>query len=243
MRRSVGSLGLLILALAASAAGQTRVFDPPVLRGVVREIDCIVDERPAPRPSPGPGREVAGLSSERCFAELDRRGVGYERAQAEGVAMPLRLRGPIGGVRIEGGSEVTQILDCRLAVALARWLEQAPPGLASMRHYSMYRPGARVAGTGRVSGHAHGLAIDLASIEIEGDAVEVERDWQPRERGADPCLRQLPELPGAASLRALVCAGVQADLFQVVLTPHHDRAHHNHVHLEVRPGVDWSFVR
>jgi hypothetical protein len=41
----------------------------------------------------------------------------------------------------------------------------------------------------------------------------------------------------------MVCAAVSADLFQVVLTPHYDRAHGNHVHLEVVPGVPWSFVR
>jgi len=27
-----------------------------------------------------------------------------------------------------------------------------------------------------------------------------------------------------------------------VLTPHHDDAHANHVHLELRPGVDWSLL-
>jgi len=28
-----------------------------------------------------------------------------------------------------------------------------------------------------------------------------------------------------------------------VLTPHHDRAHQNHVHLELVPDVPWSYVR
>jgi hypothetical protein len=27
-----------------------------------------------------------------------------------------------------------------------------------------------------------------------------------------------------------------------VLTPHHDRAHQNHVHLELVPDVDWTYV-
>ena len=47
----------------------------------------------------------------------------------------------------------------------------------------------------------------------------------------------------SARLRRLVCAAVEADLFQVVLTPHYDHAHQNHVHLELVPDVDWSFVR
>jgi hypothetical protein len=44
-------------------------------------------------------------------------------------------------------------------------------------------------------------------------------------------------------MRGVICAAVQRDLFQVVLTPHHDAAHANHVHLEIRPGVDWTYVR
>ena len=39
-----------------------------------------------------------------------------------------------------------------------------------------------------------------------------------------------------------MCDAVERDLFQVVITPHHDRAHQNHVHLELVPEVDWSYV-
>jgi hypothetical protein len=28
-----------------------------------------------------------------------------------------------------------------------------------------------------------------------------------------------------------------------VLTPHYNRAHENHVHLEIKPEVDWTYVR
>ena len=44
-------------------------------------------------------------------------------------------------------------------------------------------------------------------------------------------------------LRGLVCQAVERSLFQVVLTPHHDRAHGNHVHLELKPEVNWTYVR
>jgi hypothetical protein len=40
-----------------------------------------------------------------------------------------------------------------------------------------------------------------------------------------------------------VCQAVENSLFQVVLTPHHDRAHENHVHLELKPEVSWTYVR
>jgi hypothetical protein len=45
------------------------------------------------------------------------------------------------------------------------------------------------------------------------------------------------------TLRSLVCSAARQELFQVILTPHHDRAHRNHVHLELRPGVDWDYIR
>ena len=44
-------------------------------------------------------------------------------------------------------------------------------------------------------------------------------------------------------LRGLVCDAIDDALFQVVITPHHDRAHADHVHLELRPEVSWIYVR
>ena len=47
----------------------------------------------------------------------------------------------------------------------------------------------------------------------------------------------------AIELREIVCAAVEQRLFNVVLTPNHNRAHRNHFHLEVMPGVEWMLVR
>jgi hypothetical protein len=44
-------------------------------------------------------------------------------------------------------------------------------------------------------------------------------------------------------MRGVVCDAVARGLFDVVLTPHHDDAHGNHVHLEVKPDVNWTYVR
>jgi two-component system CheB/CheR fusion protein len=44
-------------------------------------------------------------------------------------------------------------------------------------------------------------------------------------------------------LREIVCAAVDQQLFNVVLTPDFNRAHRNHFHLEVMPGVQWMLVR
>jgi hypothetical protein len=99
------------------------------------------------------------------------------------------------------------------------------------------RTGARVARTGNPSGHSRALAIDAARFHFgDGSVLDVLDDWGDRTRGAEPCI-------GDGVLRGLVCDAVEAGLFQIVITPHHNRAHHNHVHLEVLPGAESNYVR
>ncbi len=108
----------------------------------------------------------------------------------------------------------------------------------------IYRPAARVRTTGGPSGHASGTAIDAAwFVREDGTTLEVERDWSDKTIGASPCPARDDEPEPQRLLRSLVCDAVEADLFQVVVTPHGDRRHHNHVHLEIRPDVDWTHVR
>jgi hypothetical protein len=87
------------------------------------------------------------------------------------------------------------------------------------------------------------MAIDAARFHIAGGQVlDVDRDWDERERGGDPCPVRPNEPASSQLLRRVVCDAVAEDLFQVVITPHHDRAHQDHVHLELVPDVDWSYV-
>jgi hypothetical protein len=108
----------------------------------------------------------------------------------------------------------------------------------------MYRPGARVGGDGAVSGHAHGLAIDAARFTLNnGVVVDVLDDWEGRKRGQSPCPVRRDESSGSRLLRKVTCSAVDDKVFQVVLTPHYNQAHNNHVHLERKPEVDWTYVR
>jgi hypothetical protein len=187
-----------------------------------------------------------------CYARLDDAGIRYERvdkSQAQGVQYPTRLHGPIGGVEIvqhdQRAPKKQSILDCRLALAVLTWapsLRRA--GVRRIEHYSMYRPGARVGGSGAKSGHSSGMALDAARFHLDGgEVVDVLTDWEDRDRGDAPCPRREDEAWPSRLLRGLVCDAVDRNLFQVVITPHHDRAHENHVHLELRPEVDWTYVR
>jgi hypothetical protein len=205
------------------------------------------------------GRAIADLEKSRCEAILRGHGVRFTSLgpeDADGVEQPVRLEGPVAGVEVRHrshglGSRARQrrirrlsILDCRLVVGVLAW---APTlrgaGIARLEHYSVYRPGARVNGAGRPSGHASGLAIDVGELLLDdGRRVVVEEAWTDRRRGVAPC----PARPGDSDdlrlLRDLVCGAFDAELFQVVLTPHHDTHHENHLHLELRAGVTWSLL-
>jgi len=190
---------------------------------------------------------VAGAA---CFDELRRLGVAFEQVppdEAGGVALPMRLMGPVGGVTFAPADKTAThaILDCQLALALHAWApDLRQRGVVRVEHYSMYRANARVAGDGRVSGHAHGLAIDAARFTLEdGTLLDVLTDWEGREHGAAPCPMRPDEAFGSRLLRSVTCEAVDQTLFQIVITPHHDRAHANHVHLECKPEVDWTYVR
>lgn len=211
------------------------------------------------RPQIPEGRAIGDLDRAGCEAILRSRNVAFARVddgEAPGVAQPIRLEGPIAGVTLRHRSEGRgsrrrrrrirrlSILDCRVAVAILAWSATLRgAGVRSLEHYSVYRPGAQVAGSGRPSGHASGLAVDLGVLVLDDDRrVVVEEAWRDRRRSVAPCPAREGDDDDQRLLRDLVCAAADADLFQVVLTPHHDEAHENHVHLELRPGVSWSLL-
>ena len=199
---------------------------------------------------PEPEDERSAGSVTECHRTLSAAGVRFEvlpRSAAPGVRWPIRLRSSIRGVTFEALDKdpTHSILDCRLGLALLRWApDLRRAGVRRVEHFSMYRPGARVAGSGAVSGHAHGMAIDAARFTLRSGAViDVLDDWEGRRRGQSPCPVRREEGRASRVLRTVTCAAVDDQLFQVVLTPHYNKAHENHVHLEEKPDVDWTYVR
>src|SRR5690606_30084708 len=126
---------------------------------------------------------IAGLDATTCVAYLESRDVAFETldpAEIEGVGIPIRLVGPLDGVLIQftNRSELHEILDCRLAVALLAWAPSLrAAGITAIRHLSTYRPGARVGGSGRPSGHAHALAIDVAQMDRGDEHLSILEAW------------------------------------------------------------------
>lgn len=186
------------------------------------------------------------MSRAACEAYLRGKGVAFSWLEEDvAVQMPIRLRGPIRGIEYlyEGRNPLHEVMDCRLAAALYQWADMLE-GVSGIQHFSIYRPGARVSRSGKKSGHATGLAIDVGWVVREdGERWSVENDWTDRRRGVAPCEVDDEGDAPMDHMRRWVCAAAEAKLFQVILTPHHDRRHHNHLHLELRPGVDWDYVR
>lgn len=202
------------------------------------------DTTPATSLAPRPPR-----SAKACYDRLWKAGSTFElvrKARARGVRMPIRVTGRIGGVQVlsRGGRDVHEIIDCRLALQILAWAPALrAAGVDAIEHYSVYRPGARTR-RGKRSGHASGLAIDVAAYRMsDGSVVDVLTDWEERDRDEPPCPRRPHEAWGSRVLRGTVCEAVDDALFSVVLTPHHDDAHQNHVHLELKVGTDWTYVK
>ncbi len=76
--------------------------------------------------------------------------------------------------------------------------------------------------------------------------LDVEHDFHGT-LGAPPCgpgaAAPSPATPEARELRSIACEAVDQHMFTTILTPSYDRAHRNHFHLEVTPGVRWYLVR
>ncbi len=205
---------------------------------------------PAKRPDLPRGRAIAALTGEQCRSLLVAYDVPHEVIDGESITSvdaPVRIDGPIGGVEYGAvtASPNHRIFDCRLVVALLAWAPRLrAAGIDRIVHMSTYRPGSRVARSGRPSGHSVALAIDAARFRREdGSFLVVEDVWASAVRGADPCTSIDGESTELRLLRGLICDAAESELFQILLTPHYDHAHRNHIHLEIRRDVDWTYLR
>ena len=208
------------------------------------------------RPSPvrkkksAKGNAIGGAEGA-CHAALRRAGVAFQpvaKPKARGVQWPVVLDGTVAGIKVQGNRKKnapTNYLDCRLARALIAWapaLRRA--GVTGLQHYSMYRKGARIAGSGKVSSHARGMSIDVARLYYkDGSSFSILDDWGDRDKGEAPCTARPRDSRRAQQVRALVCAASNKKIFQTVITPHYNAAHDNHLHLEIAPNKASTWIR
>ena len=187
------------------------------------------------------------MSSATCRSELKSRGLAFQPAggPALGIAAPLRITGPLQGVRFvtPGKRSVFGKLDCRLALVLddmARILQAH--GVVEVRIDNMYRPRARLPRAGKrrrlkPSQHSYGLAADVVAFQLAGGrTLDVERDWHGTLGSlvCGPDATLLEPNAEAVLLRNVICAIAGARLFNHILTPSYDEAHRDHVHMDIK---------
>jgi hypothetical protein len=199
--------------------------------------------RPAPRVEPRVANFPASADRS-CIADLEDWQVPFVPAgPLRGVATPVEITGPFGGIRLIARGGRPPQMDCALARALA---ETAPlfrdlgiSGLSFSGAYN-YR---NVKGTNRLSGHAHGLAIDVHAFETRIGTIDVLRDYardggswhgSSRRGTVDVCVGNSGDEKGRL-LRTLACRLRDHAAFNLILTPDDNADHHNHLHIEAHP--------
>lgn len=240
-KRLVPRVGLLVAALAArtGTAADSHLEIPP---------EAVAERSRA--------YHYANMSDAEVLAELGRRNVPHTRLMepVPGVRTPVRLTGPLHGVNIhsslpkeERAATPFEILDARLALALDDWSEfLSNHDVVEVIHFTIYRPNDSGAPerNGGLPRHPGGMAIDVGALKKRGGGfLTVVSDWPPAigERTCGPRARKLLGRKGR-ELMSIVCEAADARLFNVMLTPHFNRAHHDHVHLEIKADVKWFLV-
>lgn len=177
-----------------------------------------------------------------CRAELDARGVAWKAAARKGIADAVEILGPLGGVSYSSWGPPL-VIDCSLAVSLAeagRYLVAL--GIDAVEFSSAYSR-RNVRGTKRPSKHSYGLAIDVHTLSgPELGKVRIDRDYEQGLGDHADCVGQ-PLTQGGAVLKVLQCQLVRSGLFDLVLSPDYDDAHHDHFHLQVKPWPDRPALR
>jgi len=190
------------------------------------------------------GLRLIKLDEKECFDLLDKHNVKYTRLDKVGdVSYPVRITSPIDGVRYKhtGSSKKFSVMDCRLVAAL---IGMSPVfkkyNIATVYHMRAHAAGARIGGRGNTSGHHYALALDIARmVTRDGKQYEVLRDWKDHRPRAEVCASPENESGKQRYLRNFICDTAKEDLFHWILTPHYNRAHHDHFHVEIRANTDY----
>lgn len=163
-----------------------------------------------------------------CLDALARSGAAYDIAT---IPVARRGCGLTEGVLLrqsQAAIEPAATVACPLALTLTEFearviqpaaLKHLGARATTIRQIGAYSCRVRTGGSGRLSNHAAGLAIDIAGFETaDGQRVLVKQHW----RDPGPRGRFLREVARAA-----------CEQFSVVLTPNTDVFHHDHIHLDI----------
>jgi hypothetical protein len=172
-------------------------------------------------------RRFGNLSPTLCSKELRNWKDSFKRVGShKGIATPTRVIGVIEGVkfRVPGEKSKFGLLDCRLALTLvefARFLRARE--ITEVVVDNFYRINARLpSARAKRSQHAYALA-DTEACGPEATLVS------PTEH--------------TEGLRTLVCELFAEQIFSHHLTPSHDSAHRNHLHLDIKRDAKSAVIK
>ncbi|MDY8108384.1 extensin family protein [Fulvimarina sp. 2208YS6-2-32] len=165
-----------------------------------------------------------------CRAALVQLGVEFTEPSPIRASKSCGIPNPIKVTRIAKGVAMSPAatLNCDAVFRISRWVDQeVKPAarsalgshLVALRNSSSYRC-SRVAGSGGLSQHATGNALDVAAfVMANGEAIDVEKKgiFSPREQAFQ------------TKVRRSACRW-----FGTVLGPGYDYLHRNHFHLDAR---------
>jgi len=210
-----------------------------------------------------PASRYAAMTAPSCTAELRRRQIAFTPAKSSaGVLAPVRLPKDVGGVvyRTEAPAHLRatnpyDVFDCRLVLALSDFSKiLRAHDIDLVLIFSAWRPPGKKWPKGKLgTRHPGALAIDARRFGKKQKQGEKARAWLDVEKdyhgtmGAPACgadaAAPSPTTLEAKELHSIVCEAADQHVFTSILTPNYNRAHKNHFHLEVTPGVRWSLVR
>lgn len=167
------------------------------------------------------------LEGQKCLRALRRTGVDFRPiGSLKGVENPVEVRGKLGGIVFYASDQRPLQLDCRLALALEDLRPVfAQHGLTRVRFSGAYT--YRRTRSGRLSHHAHGLAIDLHDLEFGAQSFSIQDDFA----------RSVGCSPKNPPVNRLACAMRDRRLFEEFLTPDYNFDHRDHLHIAV-PRLD-----
>ena len=198
-----------------------------------------------------PGSRYAGLSDGACRKEVKRRALPVDEKTkgASGVASPMRLGGPLHGVRFvtPGPSSPFGVVDCRMVLALDDLgAALAASDVVTVRIDNFYRAHAHLPGKKTESQHALALAADITSFSLrDGRTLSIDKDWH-APIGSVSCGPEAvldDSTDEAVALRNLVCGVARRGLFHHMLTPSFNAAHRTHLHFDIKRGDTFQTVR
>ncbi len=169
-----------------------------------------------------------------CFAALEREAVSFTPWLDAPTANVCAVPAPVVVRASTATMAPTLRTSCPMMLAWARFepelqrlaIRRLGSEIAEIHHYGSYNCRRMSGNQRRMSLHSTGQALDIAGFTTaDGRYISVQQGWRGR-RDESAFLRDL----GQAACRH----------FNVVLTPNHDRAHHDHIHVDIGP---WKLCR